>query len=418
MPRPDWNQTDPRKADYIRNKPSIQDHIVCVASGEVVSVKDASDRPLKNLTIYGKTTQNGTPTPQSPVPLESAGASGSIGVKVLGKNLLDEDVLLSLGMDKVGEHEFYSNQIYAVGGKNIFINTAKTAGSFTVSGLLKYAAPSSGTSTGLFCVFNYTDGTSDKYNPSRNVTIQYGEYFQYDATSNKNKIVDSIYMTYGSSQCHTHMKDFQIELGATATEFEPYKEQTLTVATPGGLNGIGDVRDYIDFEKGVYVQCIGTKAFEGTETWYTDLSGSTRYFNSRLPYPSKPGVSYIMNSHGYNNEWKVADGNIYITGSNADGFLICPGTEEYPTVDAWKAQLVEWASAGKPLTVYYAILTPIETPLTEEQLAAFAALHSNKPATTVLNDGGVEMSVAYVADTKLYIDNKFNELATAILNNA
>jgi hypothetical protein len=57
MPRPDWNQTDPRKADYIRNKPSIQDHIVCVASGEVVSVTDASDRPLHNLTLYGKTEQ-------------------------------------------------------------------------------------------------------------------------------------------------------------------------------------------------------------------------------------------------------------------------------------------------------------------------------------------------------------------------
>jgi hypothetical protein len=25
MPRPDWNQTDPRKADYIKNKPNLQD---------------------------------------------------------------------------------------------------------------------------------------------------------------------------------------------------------------------------------------------------------------------------------------------------------------------------------------------------------------------------------------------------------
>ena len=40
------------------------------------------DWPLQGLKVYGKSTQDGTPSPESPVPIVSAGASGSIGLTV------------------------------------------------------------------------------------------------------------------------------------------------------------------------------------------------------------------------------------------------------------------------------------------------------------------------------------------------
>ena len=46
-----------------------------------------------------------------------------------------------------------------------------------------------------------------------------------------------------------------------------------------------------------------------------------------------------------------------------------------------------------------------------------AALHINYPNTTVYNDSGAVMEIEYIADTKLYIDKKFAELAAAIVNN-
>ena len=52
--------------------------IVCEEGGSVISLSDSSDRLLKGLTIYGKTTQDGTPTPEAPVELVKVGASGSI----------------------------------------------------------------------------------------------------------------------------------------------------------------------------------------------------------------------------------------------------------------------------------------------------------------------------------------------------
>jgi hypothetical protein len=58
----------------------------------------------------------------------------------------------------------------------------------------------------------------------------------------------------------------------------------------------------------------------------------------------------------------------------------------------------------------------LSLPLTDEGKEEFKTLHSNKPTTTILNDKNIEMSVIYIADTKGYIDNKFNELNNAILS--
>ena len=62
------------------------------------------------------------------------------------------------------------------------------------------------------------------------------------------------------------------------------------------------------------------------------------------------------------------------------------------------------------------LATPIETDLTAEEIAQYSALHTNYPNTTVYNDEGAGIGVKYVADTKLYIDNKFTELQNAILS--
>ena len=71
---------------------------------------------------------------------------------------------------------------------------------------------------------------------------------------------------------------------------------------------------------------------------------------------------------------------------------------------------------GKPVIVMAAYEPPIETDLTPEEIAAYAALHTNYPTTVITNDTGAHMAVSYVADTKAYIDTKFQELQTALAN--
>jgi hypothetical protein len=57
------------------------------------------------------------------------------------------------------------------------------------------------------------------------------------------------------------------------------------------------------------------------------------------------------------------------------------------------------------MTMAFPLLAPIETPLSEEELAAYASLHTYKDNTTVSNDAGAWMDLEYVMDAKKYIDN-------------
>lgn len=52
------------------------------ASGNPVSITDSVEWSLQGLKVYGKSTQDGTPSPENPVPIVSAGDGGSIGLTV------------------------------------------------------------------------------------------------------------------------------------------------------------------------------------------------------------------------------------------------------------------------------------------------------------------------------------------------
>ena len=65
------------KADKAR-----QNILIGSETGNPVSVSDAFSAPLCGLTVYGKNTQDGTPTPDAPVPIVSAGDGGTITVTI------------------------------------------------------------------------------------------------------------------------------------------------------------------------------------------------------------------------------------------------------------------------------------------------------------------------------------------------
>jgi hypothetical protein len=175
-------------------------------------------------------------------------------------------------------------------------------------------------------------------------------------------------------------------------------------------NGQQWICDEIDFERGVLVQRtkevtltdarnIG-KSLPNVETswmyYYVTpnkemndtipvLCDSLQYNTSLSPY----------NSIGFRNS---NDGNsvIYL---NMSAYMAENNTNSLGAV-----------LNARPITFVYSLVAPIETPLTETELAAYRTLHTNKPNTTILNDGAAHMTVEYTADTKLYIDNKLKEV--------
>lgn len=65
------------KADKAR-----QNILIGSETGNPVSVSDAFSAPLCGLTVYGRSTQDGTPSPDNPAPIVSAGNGGTITVTI------------------------------------------------------------------------------------------------------------------------------------------------------------------------------------------------------------------------------------------------------------------------------------------------------------------------------------------------
>ena len=81
--------------DAISAVKARQNILIGTETGNHIAVDDAFSAPLCGLTVYGRSTQDGTPTPDAPVPIVSAGDGGSVAVKVTGKNITPQTLILS-----------------------------------------------------------------------------------------------------------------------------------------------------------------------------------------------------------------------------------------------------------------------------------------------------------------------------------
>jgi hypothetical protein len=71
-----------KRLEACGNGGSMSGQLVGSASGTSVSVSDALAAPLMGLRVWGKSTQDGVPTPTAPVPIVSAGDGGTVVVTV------------------------------------------------------------------------------------------------------------------------------------------------------------------------------------------------------------------------------------------------------------------------------------------------------------------------------------------------
>lgn len=392
------------------------------ASGTVIAMSDASDGPLQGLRIYGRTTQDGTPTPDNPVPLVSVGDGGSVGVTVAGKNLVT-------GITNGNSANNYVAALYAkvdtlLPDTDYFISFTGASGNkcYSNENLFNYAVfTCTGSRQGLRLHTKKSISKDDLsiYNPDYGWLI-----FKNNAG---NTVVPSF-------------TDVQIEAGMVMTDYEaPVPYQTLPLSTPNGLPGVpvtsgGNytdadgqqwICDEVDLARGVYVQRIKRIAINESSTINSTNRFSTGGLSVVQPF-RVGGVVYgkikkdcPIKCDKLENVrvWNKAVEGCYAVEETIDFTIFNSrlGTSETTSEDDAVAALKLWL-ADNPIEFIAVMKNPIETPIPEDELAAYAALHTNKPNTTIYNDAGAHMDVEYVADTKLYIDQKINELATAIVS--
>lgn len=218
----------------------------------------------------------------------------------------------------------------------------------------------------------------------------------------------------------------QLEAGSVPTPYEPYKTaQTLTLnrTLPGIYDGQQWISDGIDFERGVYIQRIGVYNLSDYTDKYCVNSDNTKYSDNVLQFDFGYVLDCAVKTPVLCNRFNYA----FIHGGTASvarqyecvsshsssdvvTILIDKKHLVTPDLDGFKDYL-----ENNETIVHCILATPIETPLTAEEIEAYKSLKTHYPNTTILNDFGAWMKVRYNADTKLYIDNAaVNGAATVV----
>lgn len=173
--------------------------------------------------------------------------------------------------------------------------------------------------------------------------------------------------------------DIQIELGETLTEYEPYKEQTLTLTSDRPITKwdklveqdgqIGwlynSVNETIDGKTGKWSIQPASKIF-----YRTDIT-----FPIAVPFCSEL-LGYDYSSVGYKKDTGISINNL--------GILCITLPEEVElTLDAYKQYL-----ADNPLHVLYKDDSEEFVPLPQSEQNAIRALKAYYPTTVITADGG------------------------------
>lgn len=180
------------------------------------------------------------------------------------------------------------------------------------------------------------------------------------------------------------------------------KVQTLTLLTPNGLPGIpvtsgGNytdqsgqqwVCDEVDLERGVKVQRVNAVDLSACAIIGTTNLAVTKRLAIRLPLKAKDyTVKALCNRLPYLVSFTIDTIHFYVDANNVNVFI---------PIDAKNPEEGEYI-------LFYALATPIETPLTPDEIAAYKALTAYGPDTVVQASDGAGVKLVYQRDVNIAI---------------
>lgn len=352
-----------------------------------------------------------SPNPEYPQEMVSVGDAGTIIVQSRGKNLFD--------ISKVIDYDNGSGYGVFNKGDKIYVNLASDWAN--KSGAHPYALKDYAPElvVGQRYMLNATTTGNVKHIWLLNTVTGVSEAWSFGETKviTQEILGAGVYWYASGVGTSAEISNIQIELGSKATSYEPYKNGgTLTVSTPNGLPGIpvtsgGNytdangqqwICDEIDFARGVYVQRICRFIVSSTLSVGAHDNGQPYIIISRQGNPIDLRASVLSNRY-IGGLWSDMNNRIYGISNN-----IVITDSRFTDVTTANNLL-----ASEQPVVYYALNTSIETPLTEEELAKFRTIYSNKPNTTIMNDSNADMEVEYIADTGIIVgalEDRLNNL--------
>lgn len=369
-------------------------------SGNVLTADDAYSAPPVALAIEGKSTQDGTPTPDAPVEIVSV---ENPVLTFAGKNLFDISKVIRTSANVTVD----GTTITTVGGsRDIFTGSAGVsavvanlskvmhlpAGTYTIS-----CGKTNNDSVGLDRVAS--DGTVANIAISTASSTLWVETFTLE---------DATYLTIrGTNQTITNL---QIEVGSTATAYQPYDGTSVLLNLTQALRSLPDgTHDTLSFAylrpstregwawySQEITQRIGTVDM-GTLTWGRQYAG--------LPYEkcwaTVPGLSSAANGIACLCSHYRATTTAGATANMSDK-TICKRLR-YPMLmirDTDYSSGPDLKASLNGVYVQYPLATPITTQLDPIELPVLP-----EPDVTVWCDPSTGLQIEYVRDSNIVIQN-------------
>ena len=389
-------------------------------------IQSVSEKPINNYKIYPMINSGSvalpfepytggkpSPSPEYPQEIVNAGKDGNLNVMVRGKNLLE------LTDTKVQNNNL---KIDINKGSITFSGTAD--GASFIHKIKDFVVPRDG-------IYTISTNSDDSINESPRILISVNGAALENAFAGVTKelstgSVISLYIRVSAAGSYNgRMIKPMIEKNSEGTVYEPYHEpQSMPVTTPNGLPGIpvaygGNytdengqqwICDEVDLGRGVYVQRIASfviNAKNANDIFVTNLyTHVTVAVNARIRTPEETSNSLEVRSNRnlfcealpwIADEWSstvnsmgfVENGMVDFTVENS--YL---GLNAASTNDERKAALVKYFT-DKPCQIIYRIATPIETPLTTAEIAAYKSLRTYRGTTFVEAEDKAGISVKY-----------------------
>ena len=218
------------------------------ASGNPVSITDSVEWPLQGLKVYGKSTQDGTPTPESPVPIVSAGEGGSVNADISNGGY----VMRGTFFNDVQTIPLKKGKTYTIFGGTAYTNAfifsdEQISPEKYINGskLYDYGVIQLGLQNNLSGLILEPCNISGKYSAPKTIRI----------------LQDGLNFVQAANKADSNSYDFWAwPFAQTGTKENEYQSQSIVLSTPSGLPGIpvtsggnytidgqqyrGNIRDY------------------------------------------------------------------------------------------------------------------------------------------------------------------------------
>lgn len=381
------------------------------SESEIVSISDAYPAPPRALNVYGASTQNGTPTPDVPVPIKSVDALTAI---LSGWNLFD------IAKVNTNVHTVTGTTIKA-GGSTAFqdfysgasMTSTKTYSVAEVENMLylpagTYTLKVASASNAIECYYVDPD------------TRKTGRELVWNVTQKTFTLDKGGYIVLTVRNAGSTVTDLQINAGSMALSYTPFTVGITTVPDllPEGtsLRSLPDgTKDTLNLSylrpstragwawySREVVQVVGENTIANTCNWMIDTNPQvflSRNFVSDMAGASHPSGRLVMcdklaaeTARAYSLVSSMADNSICKRGS-LNKLFVKTGVE-YGSVD-------NFLSALGDALIIYPLDTPVTTTLDPIELPMLPA-----PNATVWCDGGnatPTLVLEYVRDTNATI---------------